>query len=104
MMGRRWIDLQLDGWMEGEEWMGDNKQEGMGTLADEWLVGGFLGWLADWLRDIMLMLSHNPRKPLVTSGRQQPPGEQPGSQNHTRPAEEDQLFPMCSSVRNAALL
>nr|KAF6402244.1 RAB8A, member RAS oncogene family [Rousettus aegyptiacus] len=37
-------------------------------------------------------------------GRQQPPGEQPGSQNHTRPAEEDQLFPMCSSVRNAALL
>uniref|UniRef100_A0A9L0JGS8 small monomeric GTPase n=1 Tax=Equus asinus TaxID=9793 RepID=A0A9L0JGS8_EQUAS len=37
-------------------------------------------------------------------GGQQPPGEQPGSQNHTRPAEEEQLFPMCSSVRNAALL
>ncbi|KAI2589426.1 RAB8A, member RAS oncogene family [Homo sapiens] len=37
-------------------------------------------------------------------GRQQPPGEQPGSQNHTGPAEEEQLFPMCSSVRNTALL
>nr|XP_054102466.1 ras-related protein Rab-8A-like [Callithrix jacchus] len=37
-------------------------------------------------------------------GRQQPPGEQPGSQNHTRPAEEEQLFPMCSSVRDTALL
>uniref|UniRef100_A0A2I3GKL3 small monomeric GTPase n=1 Tax=Nomascus leucogenys TaxID=61853 RepID=A0A2I3GKL3_NOMLE len=41
-------------------------------------------------------------------GRQREPGkdrrEQPGSQNHTRPAEKEQLFPMCSSVRNTALL
>lgn len=59
------------------------------------------GW---WLRGTVLMLSRDPIKPLVTAGRQQPPGEQPGSQNHTRPAEEDQLFPMCSSVRSAALL
>lgn len=89
MVGRK----GMDGWLvDGRGWM------------DGWLVGSLVGWFLKDVRDVVLMLSRNLRKPFVTSGRQQPPGEQPGSENHVRPAEEDQLFPMCSSVRNAALL
>ncbi|XP_070102188.1 ras-related protein Rab-8A isoform X3 [Equus przewalskii] len=55
-------------------------------------------------RDIKAKMDKKLFFSLQYDGGQQPPGEQPGSQNHTRPAEEEQLFPMCSSVRNAALL
>lgn len=91
------------GWLEGDRGLTNGRGQRGGWTGGQ-VVGWFIGWLADWLRDIELMLSHDPRKPFAISGRQQSPREQPGSQNHTRPAEEEQLFPMCSSVRNTALL
>lgn len=37
----------------------------------------------------------------MTSGREQPAGEQPWGQDHSGAAEEDQLLPVQSSVRTS---